>query len=841
MSRFYTNIHLYKGKILHRFVEDGVRKYRTEDNVTPTIFFKSDTDLGYKTLDGEFVKPQTYDTVFEARDAIKRMEGMSNAKTYGTRNWETQWIGEHYPEVIEYDYEQVLTFITDIEVMADGGFPDPEKAESEITAITVYHSIHKKYYTFSYTDFKNTEENVVHIRCADESDLITRFISFWKADYPDIVTGWYSNGFDIPYICNRIKRVFGAKTLSMLSPFGIVKEREEGDEGSKHTSFNIFGVESVDYKELYEKYSPGNEESYSLGYIAQKELGRTKLEYEGSIHDFWLNDKQNYILYNNHDVRLIVELDAKLSMMVLQVEMAYRAKINYDEAFSPIRTWSSILYHHTLATNTVIPSDTHHRKDRQFEGAYVKDNPAGIFKWVSTVDAASLYPSMCITFNISPETMVQLNDVPPELEPYYRQNLVGMLSSWSDVSNITTALKENNMTMAANGQLYYRNKVGILPTLMKLMLDSRKIAKKEMIALKKQVERGEIPETPEVMAKIKSLSVREQGFKLIANSGYGAVGSEYFVLFDPFNAEAITMSGKLSNLALQTKVNRYINDIFGTNQDWVLAGDTDSIFIHLAPFVEKFKPADPIDFLCKLSDTKLAAVIDKICEENLNRLNPLENRLSFKREKIISTIVFNGKKKKYFCLVHDNEGVRYAEPKFPITGFETNRSSTPKFCRDKLTVVYRMIADGKKEELIDLVADIETQFNTLPVNTIAFPRGVSDIVKYSYKNGVFTSGTPIHNRAALLFNQYIKDNNLRSHKPIHSGDKIKFVYMKPNPLHQDVFGWPDGKFPNESGLEPFVDRRKQFEKSFLAPILGVTDAIGWHVVKTNEAMSDFFS
>jgi DNA polymerase elongation subunit (family B) len=843
LSKFYTYASLYKGKIHHRYVEDGTRKTEVVTDITPTAYFGSSTPTPFTTLMGGYVKPVTYHGVFEAREAIKRMDGMSNSTVYGTRAWDVQWRAEQYSEDVKYDVSKILIFFLDIECGSAFGFPDPMVADQPLTAITIYHSIQKKYYTFSYVDFNNIEKDVVYVKCADEKELITRFISFWRIDYPDIVSGWYSNGFDMPYIYNRIKNVFGEKTLSMLSPFGYISDREVGDDNSKRMEVYIEGVELLDYQDLYKKYSAGNEESYKLAYIAQKELGETKIEYEGTLTELWENDPQLYIEYNIQDVRLLVKLDAKLNMMFLQLDIAYMAKVNYTEAMSPVRLWSALIYNDLIKDNIIMPPDVHRRKEFQYEGAYVKDMPAGVFKWVSTVDAASLYPSMIITFNISPETQVAPSDVPEELLPYYRHNIVDLLSSWTDVSDLTDMLKAHNMTIAANGQLYYREKQGILPKLMKSMLDTRKISKKEMLKLKQEKELTKAGKRyTELETQIRALSIREQGLKTVANAGYGVLGSEYFSLFDTYNAEAITLSGKVSNLALQYKLNEFINTTFkrSDNHDWVLGGDTDSLFLHLEPFIDKFKPDDPIDFLCKLSDGHLAKLIDGYCDEIWSRANPVENRLSFKREKIISSIVFIGKKKRYFSLVHDSEGTRYAEPDFPITGFETNRSSTPKFCRDSLRVAFRMIVDHKQDELYKYVAEIENQFNALPVNDISFPRGITDMMKYYNEKTIYISKTPQANRAALMFNHHLKLSGNTNYPTIKSGDKIKYCYMKPNPTHEDVFGWPDGKFPKEFGLEKFVDRRLQFEKSFLVPLKNVTDAIGWHTEKQNEAMGDFF-
>jgi hypothetical protein len=326
----------------------------------------------------------------------------------------------------------------------------------------------------------------------------------------------------------------------------------------------------------------------------------------------------------------------------------------------------------------------------------------------------------------------------------------------------------------------------------------------------------------------------------MANSLYGAIGSQYFALYDIVNAEAITLSGQVSNLSLQSKINDYFHKLGFPEDDYTLAADTDSCFLNLDCFVKKFKPKDPINFLCQFADTKLADVLDGFCKDIWARCNTAENRLSFKREKVISTICFTGKKKRYFCLVHDNEGIRYATPKLSITGLETNRSSTPKFCRDTLTEAFELVIKRDQESLWKLIDKTELLFNTLPVETISFPRGVNDLAKWAVPNDtLYAPGTPQNVKAALTHNHFIAKANLTQYSPIKSGGKIKFCYMKPSPYRTDVFGWGDGAYPVELNIDKYIDRRKMYESAFLGPMQGVTDAIGWTTEKKND-LTDFF-
>lgn len=845
MSSFYTNIRLYKSSILHRWIDDnGNRKYRIEQDLQPTLFFNCNEDTGYKSLYGVNVRPVAYDEIRDANDAIKRFDGVSGVEIFGTRDWALQWSSNKYAGNIKYDISKIMSFFLDIEVSSKDGFPDPIKAAQEITSITIYSTFDKKYHVWSTKDFIPPLDDIVFICCLDERDLLTRMISFWRDDYPDIISGWYSESFDIPYLYNRIVNLFGEKTASQLSPFGKVTLTESGDDLSKEVSVDIYGIDHLDYLKLYKKYKPGGQSSFKLGYISELVLGvgETKIEFDGTLDDLWEQNPQLYIEYNIQDVRLLVRMDQKLKMIHVQVDLAYLAKTNFENVFSPVKFWSCLVYNELIKDNIVLPQDKRHRKDHTYEGAYVKETIAGLYKWVTTFDATSLYPSMVITFNISPETMVPANEVPDELYEYYRQNLVSRITNEEDLSNLYEILCKYDMTIAANGQLYYRNKQGIIPRLMKMALDNRSIAKKEMIQLKKKKESiNDLQERTSIESTIEALSIREQGLKTVANSGYGALGSEFFILYDTFNAEAITLSGQASNLGLQRKVNKYFVSLGFEDKDYTLYADTDSCFLHLNQLVTKFNPSDPIDFLCKVADTQLQKKIDGFCNDIWKYSNVVENRLSFKREKVMSTVCFTGVKKRYFCYVYDNEGVRYSTPKLAITGLETNRSSTPKICREELENALLLIVQEKQDELIELVADVKTRFETLHIEEIAFPRSVNDLAKYSVNNdSLYRKGTPQQVKAALTHNFFIKEKGLNKYQPIKSGNKIKFVYMKPSPYRSEVFGWGDGAYPKELGLEKYVDRLHMFTSAFFNPIKNVTDSIGWQCEDTRN-LSQWFS
>jgi len=403
-------------------------------------------------------------------------------------------------------------------------------------------------------------------------------------------------------------------------------------------------------------------------------------------------------------------------------------------------------------------------------------------------------------------------------------------------------LRKVNLTITANGALYRRVK-GILPELMKKMYDSRVIFKKRMIKAKQQYEKTP---TVELMKEIARCNNIQMAKKISLNSAYGAIGNEHFRYYRLANAEAITLSGQLSIRWIENKMNQYLNTLLQTEEvDYVIASDTDSIYLNLGPLVDKF-------FTAKSGDkAAIVSILDKICEDKLepfiessyqelaNYVSAYEQKMSMKRENIADRGIWTAKKR-YILNVWDSEGVRYNEPKMKIMGLETARSSTPAYFRDKLYAAFKIIIGKTNDELIDFINVVRAETRLRPYEEVAFPRGVNNLAKYRHPNEIYQKGTPIHVRGALLYNYYVKKHKVENKHPlIQEGEKIKFMYLKtPNPLHENVISF-FGELPKEFGIEKYVDYQTQFEKSFLEPLKNVLYCVGWQHEKTITITSFF--
>lgn len=843
--RFYTNVHLYKNEFL-------IRGYENDDKVQytvpcrPYLFVTDRVSLEeYKTLGGKTVYRKEFDSTYDARAYVNGMSDISGKETYGMTNWVYPFINDHYEGEISYDAKKVSVVTIDIEIQAEGGFPDISVADRQVTAITL--TKNGKSVVFGYFDYTPPNENITYFKCKDENELLNRFINVWRSKQflPDVVTGWNVEFFDMPYMINRITRILGPESAKRLSPWGILSERELEIAGRQYTIPIIVGITILDYMQLYKKFSFSQQESYKLDHIAFVELGERKLDYNAlgyeTLDEFYKKDFENYINYNIRDVELVDRLEDKLKFIEQVFAIAYDAKVNYLDTFTSVRMWDIIIHNYLIEQNIVVPMfDVAQRKekDRQIVGAYVKDPQLGMHRWVVSFDLNSLYPHLIMQYNISPETY---------------KGTFGSLSDDSGVDRILNGalndmgirneLVEQNYTVAASGCYFDRDRQGFLPKLMQQMYDDRVKYKKQMIEAKKKYEQNKTYELEKEIARCHNMQLAK---KIQLNSAYGALANMFFRWFDPKYAESITKSGQLSIRWMEKKMNEYLNKVLKTKDlDYVLAVDTDSMYITLDELVKQTYPDQPDDKVVKYLDNvcekKLEPYIDKCYDELAEYVNAYAQKMTMKREVIANKGIFIAKKR-YILNVFNSEGVQYAEPKLKMMGIEAVRSSTPAPVRSLIKDAIKIIMAGSEDEMIDFIAENRNAFKQMPFEQVAFPRGCTDLDKWEDRTGgkVFKLGTPIHVKGALLYNHIIKERKLdKKYDTVKKGEKIKFCYLKtPNYLGEHVISTP-GKLPKELELDEMIDYDKQFEKSFIEPIKGMLDIIGWDTER-RSTLEGFF-
>jgi len=844
MSNFYTNVICVGNNILYRGVENG-RRVKLRVGYTPTMFLPSNKVTKWKTLHDESLEEIKLGSIRECRDFIKRYEDVQNFKIYGNTRYEYAYIADEFKGAIDWDQAKINIAVIDIEVGSENGFPDPYKANEPITAIAVK-TIGADMKVYGCGSFNNSRDDITYIKCRDEYDLCKRFLEDWQHNTPDIITGWNTRFFDIPYLINRFAKILGEDEMKKLSPWGYISERKLTVRGREALEYDIYGVSSLDYIELYRWYAPGgkSQDSYRLDNIAQVELGEGKISYDEfeNLHQLYRLNYQKFIEYNIKDVELILKLEDKLKLIELALTLAYDTKANYNDVFAQTRMWDAIIYNYLLERNIVVPPREVSVKDGAFEGAYVKDPQIGVHDYVASFDLNSLYPHLMMQYNISPETIIEVKDYDDNMRQIISDgvNVDKMLSKEVDTSKL------QGVTITPNGQFFRTTEQGFLPKMLEEMYQDRKKFKKLIISAKQEYEKEtDANKKYELKKKIARYDNLQLAKKVSLNSAYGAMGSQYFRFYDLRMALGVTSAGQLSIRWIEHKINEYMNSLLKTSDvDYVIASDTDSIYLRLGELVDKVysKKTDVnqlISFMDRVCEDKIQPYIDNSYQELATYVNAYSQKMQMKREGLSNKGIWTAKKR-YILNVYNNEGVQYAEPQMKVMGLEMVKSSTPSSIRDKMKEVIKLMVTGTEDDVQEFIANFRKEFRTLPIEEISFPRSVNGLKTYGDKAQIYTKGTPIHVKGALLYNYLVKKNDLSNKYPmIQEGEKLKFTYLlQPNPINDTVISYPT-RLPTEFGLDNYIDYELQFEKAFLDPIKTILDCIDWQVEKTSS-LADFF-
>jgi DNA polymerase elongation subunit (family B) len=824
--RFYTNVQMVGDNFLVRGYEDG-KHFMTREKFNPTLFVPANKKTKYQTLSGEYVESVQPGSVRDCREFVKKYENVENFKIFGNTQYIYQYISDMYPgEELKFDINKIKVTTIDIEVASENGFPDVESAAEEVLLITVQDYSSKQIHTWGKGPFQNKQKNVEYHSFSAEYDLLNNFINWWmiESNTPEVVTGWNSKLYDIPYLVRRIDRVLGEKLMKRLSPWGLVTEDETYIAGRKHLCYDIGGISQLDYLDLYKKFTYKAQESYRLDYIAEVELKQKKLDHSefDTFKDFYTKGWQKFVEYNIKDVELVDRLEDKMKLIELALTMAYDAKANYEDVFSQVRMWDTIIYNYLKKRNIVIPPKERSDKDTKYEGAYVKEPIPGMYDWVVSFDLNSLYPHLIMQYNISPETLVEERHPSVNVDKILNQTI--NFEMYKDYA------------VCANGAMYRKDVRGFLPELMEKIYNERVIFKKKMLAAEQEYEKTKNKELVKEIARCNNIQMAR---KIQLNSAYGAIGNQYFRYFKLANAEAITLSGQVSINWIMNKVNSYLNKILKSGDvDYVIASDTDSLYVNMGPLVESvYKGREKttqsvVSFLDKVCQVEFEKYIENSYKELAEYVNAYEQKMIMKRECIAERGIWTAKKR-YILSVWDSEGVRYEESKLKIKGIEAIKSSTPAPCRKMLKESFGILMSGTEDDMINFIDRCREEFKSLPPEQIAFPRTASDIRKYYSASNIYAPKTPIQVRGALLFNHYVKQKNLTNkYSLINNGEKVKFLFLKkPNIIQENVISFIQ-QFPTELGLDKYIDYELQFEKAFLDPLKTILNIIGWKEEKT---------
>ena len=902
--KFYTHVSRQFNTLYVRGYENGQR-YKEEIEYQPYVFVQSHLESEFKSLSGASALKAYPGNMRNTSEYIAQNGKVSGRALYGIEAYEYQYLNDQFAGEIDYDPSLVSVVTLDIECRSNGGFPNIKTADKELTAITIRKN--DKAITFGMQEYTPELPYVTYIQCRDERDMIERFLTTWRSEewLPDVLTGWNVEFFDIPYMINRITRLFNEKTAKRMSPWDRWEKRRDPTSKDAVEYMSVpLGITILDYMQLYKKFSFTNQESFKLDHIAFIELGERKLDYTElgfeTLDDFYQGDFRNYINYNIRDVDLVYKLDQKMKLIEQVYAIAYDAKVNFIDSLTTVGMWDTIIHNYLLANGIVVPLKSRGNKPRQIEGAYVKDPQCGLHNWVVSFDLNSLYPHLIMQYNISPETLRgqmleydlaittksvdkfldgeldrarpdedrahTLELIKTEISGLVEQAIIEGDKKQLAVSNAEYFLKQNtvrdvlnkhNLTITPTGCLFDRNARGFLPTLMEKMYDDRARWKARMIDAKKRYEKTPTKELENEIARCHNMQLAK---KIQLNAAYGALSNKYFRWFDNRLAESITKSGQLSIRWMECKINQYLNKLLGTEEDYVIAIDTDSMYITFDKLLQKFRGdkeysiKDNVAFLDKMCESIIEPFIEKGYAELASYMNAYEQKMKMKREAIANKGIWTGKKH-YILNMYDLEGVRYEKPKLKIVGIEAVRSSTPAACRDNIRSALSIIMEQDEAALQLFIKTCKVKFKKMPFEDVAFPRsvrgllkndvkdGMNNIIQKSYNTGTlnFISGTPIHVKGSLIYNYMIALRKLEAkYLPIGEGEKIKFCYiLDSSPLPTNVIAAP-GKLPKELNLDKYIDYETQFQKSFVDPLKTIMDAIGWKEENDQQTLDSFF-
>ena len=812
----------------------------TKFQYKPYAYLKSPSGT-YRSLYGDKLKKVNFWT----GDDLKNKRVFESDVPIETRTLVDMYTDSEEPSV---GHREVFF---DIECEVTDGFPDPQRAENKITAIALYDKTMDSYHCYVLGDVPNTD---VVESFQSEEELLQRFYQKYLEINPTILSGWNIDGFDIPYLYNRTRKVMGESFANALSPIGIV------DYSENKNRYKIAGVSCLDYLRLYKWFTYTQQSSYRLDFIGQLEVGIGKIEYEGTLDDLYKTDINKYIEYNLNDVKIVKALDDKLKFIDLARGLGHLGHIPYEENFFSSRYCEGAMLVYMKKIGVVAPNKTHRSYQRtdedRFAGAYVKDPKPGRYEWVFDLDLTSMYPSVIMSLNISPETKMgklvgwNAEEFVKGTPKTYTLMVGDKEKGRYNEKQLKDMFDNNKVSISSNGIMYRYDKKGLVPVLLEKWFNERVEYKKLM---KKYGDEG-------VTEKYEYFKRRQHVQKIILNSLYGVLGLPVFRFYDVDNAEATTLTGQELIKFTEKIANSYYNKQLGDTKDYCIYTDTDSVFYPSIPLIQKDYPdADLSDdkFMTEKILEKAGIVQDYINESyNLfaERLLNVKggHRFDIKQE-CVAKSAFWVTKKRYGQWIINDGGV--VCDKLDVKGLDIVRSNFPVAMRKLMTEVLQDILSNEDKELIDdKIISFKKEMKTLPLEDIALPTGVKNLGKFADKRRVgklhskgsimtpMHKGTPVHVKAAWIYNDLLKYYRLNNVEQIKNSEKIKWVYLKDNPLSISQIAFKGYDDPKEimDYINQYVNHSKLFEKALKKKIDMFYDSMGWVLVDKKNTLERFF-
>ena len=766
---------------------------------------------------------------------------------------ETRILLDRYEDSDEPSKEHKELFF-DIEVEVTDGFPEPSKANNKVTSIAMYTKYDEKYRVYVLGEGQDNIKDEVDIRFySTESQLLQEFLKYWIDVKPTVVTGWNTNGFDIPYLYNRLSKVLGEEFANALSPIQIVKYNPN------KKMYRIAGVSSLDYLDLYRKFTYTQQSSYRLDHIGTIEVGWGKVEYEGTLDDLYKNDIDKFIEYNLNDVEIVKALDQKFKLLDLARAVSHLGRIPYEEVYFSSRYIEGAMLVYLRSLSLVAPSKgadvTYDGSEGRFAGAYVKAPIPGRYDWVFDLDLTSMYPSIIMSLNMSPETKIgKINGWDAEefikgIDKHYTVNKGKKVIRTFTSGELKDFFNKNNVSISSNGVLYDLSKKGVIPAILEKWFNERVEYRK---LAKKYGQEG----NDELHGYFDR---RQLVQKILLNSLYGVLGLTVFRFYDIDNAEGTTTTGQKLIQFTEKIANSYYNKILKDDKDYCIYTDTDSVFYSALPLVKNRIPnADVTDdkFMTEQILDIASEVQDYINKSydyfSNNFLNIRSNHRFEIKQELIAKSAFWVTKKRYGQWIINDAGLEVE--KLDVKGLDIVRSSFPPAFRDFMTKVLKAIlAKVPKEKIDEFILNFKKNLENEELDKIALPTGVKGMTKYVDKSKggfdsktMFTSmkkGSPVHTKASVIYNDLLKHFKTTNHEPISNGNKVRWVYLKTNPYNIDGIAYKGYDDPQQiiDFINKYVDRDKLFDKALSKKIKMFYDAMSWDMpVDKKNTIEKFF-
>jgi len=801
-----------------------------------------DDKFGYKNFRYKkyaYVKNKTGTYVSLYGDRLKRINKWDDDQPElfeSDVNPEIRVLVDNYTDSDEVaEGHKVMIF--DIEVEVTDGFPDIEKAENKITSIAFNDALTGKYYCYVLDEdtrlINDFDENVTVKTFSNEYDLLYKFFIKYKEIEPTILTGWNVEFFDITYLYNRAQQVVGQTVANFLSPIGIVQWNDYVKK------YKIAGVSCLDYLALYKRFTFSERPSYRLDAISEYELGEKKVEYEGTLNDLYENDLKKFVEYNLQDVKLVKKLDDKLDFIGIAKGLAHLGHVPYENVFMSSRYLEGAILVY-LRKNSIVapnkPKKEDRRKLEKFVGAYVQEPQKGKHDWVYDLDITSMYPSCIMSLNISPETKLgKIEGWNPEeflrknnKKTYTFSHNNKYLGKYTE-KELKNMLDNENIGIATNGVIYRTDKDGLLPALLRKWFDERVEYRK---LSRKFHEAGD-------KEKSEYFDRRQYLQKVVLNSLYGVLGLPVFRFYDLDNAEAVTYTGQSLIKFTKKIANYFYNKELEDTKDHCIYIDTDSVFYSALPLVKKRYSDLDIKNVDKMSKaileiaSEVQVYLNKGYEYFAKKFCNLDkHRFDIKQEVIAKSGLFVTKKRYGLKIINDN-GKKVN--KLMVKGLDTVRSSFPVAMREMLSKVLEdILMDVPKEKLDEFILNFKNSMKLKEFDKIAIPTSVKGIRKYRSKEGSifkrYKLGTPIHVKSSLSYNDFLKFKKItKRYKPISNGDKIKWVYLKQNPLGLSTIAYKGHEDPIEilNFIREYIDYNKIYKQALHKKIMMLYGALRW--------------